>query len=372
MKYEKFILKNKYITKPKMASLLSNPNFWIQAGRVFTVAKGAGKIATAGSAAYGAVKAGQMVLGRSNKVSTVKPGRVVAPLPKKATVTMNPGCITSSYAQYDKKKKPLGKSLKEKITEVAGSTIRSKTISTGRLTSTVGVIGYSEVQRNFDAGDLTVLQAQLPAVLNTGKFFAKQCHCTTTFKNQSTGETKLEIYEFRCKKDLPTTAVQNSLPNLWQTGIIDQGGAGADFVNYGSSPMDSELVRESFTLIKKTDLFLPGGSSHIHTTFSQPHKWINMEYILNNTGATTYAGLTTYTFVVCTGMPSNDITTKTQVSCSPCAVDWISVQEYLVSGLGTTRTVYSANATALPTSFTVGESRLDEDGDIVTGANLSA
>jgi len=30
--------------------------------------------------------------------------------------------------------------------------------------------------------------------------------------------------------------------------------------------------------------------------------------------------------------------------------------------------VYTANATSLPTSFTVGESRMDEDGDIVTTA----
>jgi len=341
-----------------MAAMFANPQFWINAGKAYNFAKGAAKVATAGSAVYGGAKAIQGL-----KTKAVVKSK---PLPKETTVVQAPGTITKSYAQLDKKKKPLGKNIVDKITAVAGSTIRSKSIFTGRVTSTVGVIGYAEIQRNFDAGDLTVLQNQLPTVLNTGKLFCKQVRCETTFKNQSTGEVKMEIYEMRCRKDLPTTAVQNNIANLWQDGIIDQGGSGADFVNYGSSPFDSGLVREAFQRVKKTTVFLPGGSSHIHTTFSQPHKWLEMEYVINNTSITTYENLTTITFVVVTGMPANDSTTKTQVSCSAAAVDYISVQEYIVQGLGTTRKVYSSNSTALPTSFTVSESRMDEDGDIPT------
>lgn len=162
----------------------------------------------------------------------------------------------------------------------------------------------------------------LPSQKFTVTSYCAQIMC----KNQSNVSVMVDLFELFPRRDtqsLPDTVFLNS--------FIDQGSTGQDTV-WGASPFQANAFCTMFKINKKSTYMLTPGATEIIDFRDSKDYVIEYERIAqNNLGANPiigYKGLTRYFFAIVRGEPVNDSTTKTNVSTSLYAVDFIMNECY--------------------------------------------
>lgn len=155
-------------------------------------------------------------------------------------------------------------------------------------------------------------------IYQTGKFIIESMTSKMTFTNQDLATAYVTIYSVVPRFHIPAGFDPIS---RWDKGLEDQQlipGGNDDYRDAYAKPFASQNFCLYYKIEKVTNFELQQGQSHCHETTWYLHKEVHGQ-ITNNFGA--YRDITKYNLVVTSGTPINDLTTKTLVSTSSCAVD---------------------------------------------------
>lgn len=92
-------------------------------------------------------------------------------------------------------------------------------------------------------------------------FFLYSCHVEINITNFSNNPTKVWIYDFKHKKDLPQDG------NLWQPNTCLTAGAtevGANIIDMGQTPFTIPMFTRNYKVTKISELMMNPGESHVH------------------------------------------------------------------------------------------------------------
>lgn len=146
-----------------------------------------------------------------------------------------------------------------------------------------------------------------------------------TITNGTTAPMELDIYDITLKRDtlltqyttgLGTYTLGNFPDNYWQVGSQVQANiapAGTIPATYlGTSPLDTDLFKQFFTIKKRTVVTMPQGAIHRHAVLQKPN-FVVTDALLLNTALGNIMGLSSFTMFVQRGFPTGDLTNGTSL-----------------------------------------------------------
>lgn len=150
------------------------------------------------------------------------------------------------------------------------------------------------------------------------RFVVEEYQSEISFTNSTTAPCEVEVYDVCAKRDLAsagatydTTSYTYPLPQTpeayWTTGAQVQTNTNpAGTFNprsiVGSSPMDIQLFRENFTIVKRVNVSLPQGATHRHMCLQKPN-YVVTDAMLKNSQISAEVGLCYWTMFVLKGYP---------------------------------------------------------------------
>lgn len=227
-------------------------------------------------------------------------------------VSVKPVGTGSSYSYYKSYKKSRRGAKYTKATQAPMYTIYN---SGYRVTSTQGQQAIA-TYGVMTASDLHTLYGNTTAATD-GSFIVDSARVRTVFQNQSEATTFLNIYEIVCRRD----SVQGPV-GAFVNGMTSIGSATSNAYDIGATPFMSPRFTANFRILKKYNVELAQGRSHIHTSMYTVNKrYSDSVFQMDNTDDFQYAGWTRFLLVLGWGTPYNSAATKTNVSTTPVAVD---------------------------------------------------
>lgn len=157
-----------------------------------------------------------------------------------------------------------------------------------------------------------------PTIYQTGKFIFQSMTSKMTFTNQDLATAYVTIYSAVPRFHIPGGS--NPL-TLWDKGLEDQQlvpGANDDYRDAYAKPFASQHFCLYYKIEKVTVFELQQGQSHCHETTWHINKEVHGQLVA---GFQSLRDLTKFNLIAVSGTPINDLTTKTNVSTSSCAVD---------------------------------------------------
>ena len=206
------------------------------------------------------------------------------------------------------------------------------------------------------ANDLGAIQyringAATNANAKTGRYAVLSAFATYKITNQDQGNVEVYIYDVATKKDTTQAPIDTFIG-----GLNDQtsGSYTTTTLPVGVHPKQSSYFNQMYKVKQTTRIILGQGQSHSHIISLKPHKMFHSEILTENN--LSLAGWTMWTMISASGLPANDITTKTSatVSTGQVALDVVATKQIRYtwsSDLGY-NTLITDN---LPHSFAVGE-----------------
>lgn len=223
-----------------------------------------------------------------------------------------------------------------------------------RLTSPFGQ--QSVTYRNInDAGQLGAMFATIPQlsastlIQDTGKFFLQTTKSKLTFTNQDLATCYVKIYSLVPRFHLPTG---NDPISLWDIGLENQTLVPAfntQYLDAYATPFRSQTFCLFWKVDKVTEFELGQGQSHCHETTYHTNKEVHGQ--INNKFAY-LRDLSKVNMIVASGTPINDLTNKTNVSTSSCAIDVVEhvIKEYTYAAAQRTIRQYTNTLGAITTA----------------------
>lgn len=214
--------------------------------------------------------------------------------------------------------------------------------TTQRMTSAVGAQGIYIPNLIFTGPILTTVLELLASSVGAG-YKSSKClihsgYTESKFTNQEKGNVELVLYDIIPKRDISNAALAGNYDVLssWNVGLNDvtyANNAGSASTpgksNLGSTPFDSVLFCQYYTVIKKTKVMMSQGSSHIHRVRTV---WNGMLDHSFSEAYTYLRGKTIITLAVINGMPLNDQTTKTNIAVGVATVDVVTNSRIVYQG----------------------------------------
>jgi len=229
--------------------------------------------------------------------------------------------------------------------------------TSGRLTSAIGQQSVGIVASHFNIADYTALMTtSYGATVKSRKLLMKHVSSTVLITNQESVPCYYTIYDLIARRDGNATVTDPLV--AFTGGMADaQGAIAGSYLVPGVDPFSNPRFVEYFNIKQVTSGTLLPGNVHTHRVYYEPN-FIGSHEIDSFT--TNYIkGLTHYTIIVFHGTPENDSTTKTQVSLSACALDYVVKNKYVTKAIELN--YEAANATnSLPTAFGVGGEVINE------------
>lgn len=191
-----------------------------------------------------------------------------------------------------------------------------------RLESTQGLQAFT-TNLAYTAGELHALYQNVSSAAD-GSAWMDWCRVRTVFQNQSEATTFLTIYEIATRRDSvqgPVGAFTNGIASI-------QKSANDTAVDIGCTPFMSPRFTENYVILKKYNVELAQGRSHIHTSMYRMHKRYSDSRYQMDSSDFVLGGWTRGLFVMSWGTPYNSATDKTKVSTTPVALDIVNNRTY--------------------------------------------
>lgn len=164
------------------------------------------------------------------------------------------------------------------------------------------------------------------------KIYFDSVFCEYEFVNQTVAHTTMWIYNVVSKVTKPLYVTPNT---DWETGIDDMQGSGSTTTLYpGAKPNISKFFNINWKIVKVNKVVLGPGQVHRHTWMFKPRNICDYEYFSNNNQV---RGMTTATFVICKGQPTDDtqtFATPANVNLSPIKIIFTLKKQYRWKFLG--------------------------------------
>lgn len=262
------------------------------------------------------------------------------------------GDSKSYYTKVNRTKSKIGK------LEIVPSNVVQN--SSGRLTAGVGVQAYATIGTYFDKTDIVSLFATGPgSTYSSTRIQLRSVHAVAMVTNQETANCYATIFDIIPKRDGSTGSV--SPLAVLQAGMADNVGAIAStYTCPGATPYSNPRFTEFFKVVNRTEVVLSPGQTHSHVVHYAPNKMYSHELDSFITGG--IRGVTMWSVILYHGSPCNDITTKTQVSLSACALDYVIKEEYKFAYVHNNTGIASV-INDLPIAFTVAGNVMEDDGN---------
>lgn len=189
----------------------------------------------------------------------------------------------------------------------------------------------------------TIPQITSAALIDTGKVYIEDVKLTQTYTNVDLATSYLTIYDIVPRFNIPlTTPIAMSPENAWDKGLEDQSLVPAlndNILDPYAKPFASQLFCLFYKINKVTTVELQQGQSHCHNVTHHINKpWYGqMSDIFF-----WHRNHTKFTLSVITGTPINDLTSKSLVSTSSCAVDIVTKQIVTYTYAAVQRTIRSS------------------------------
>lgn len=261
--------------------------------------------------------------GGSNKGPLYIPpgGGIIPPKPytgssstsnRRMTMSVRPVGTGSSNSYYKYVRRP---SKGSRIVKTQQAPLYSIYNSGTRLTSPQGEQAFANVQ-TFSASQLHQLYLETSANQD-GRFWVDWARTRTVFQNQSEATTFLTIYEFVTRRDSlvgPTLA--------FSSGMSSIGNVSSNSADIGATPFMTPRFTNNFRILKKYNVELAQGRSHIHTSFYNIcRNYDDSIYQMDGGDDTVLGGWTRGIFYIAWGTPFNSLSDNTKVSTTPVAID---------------------------------------------------
>lgn len=245
------------------------------------------------------------------------PGSMVSRIRNyKLDVSVKPVGTGSSYSYYKYTRTPDRGS---RIVKTQQAPLYSVYNSGTRMTSAQGQQGYVSLTV-MTALQLHQLYLETSANQD-GQFWVGSARCKWMFQNQSEANTFLTIYEIATRRDSiagPTNAFSTGMASI-------QGGVSSTADDIGATPFMTTRFTENFRIMKKYNVELAQGRTHIHTAYYNMHKnYRDSIYQMDGPDDVVLGGWTRGLFVIAHGSPYNSAAVKTNVSTTPVAIDIVS------------------------------------------------
>jgi len=201
-----------------------------------------------------------------------------------------------------------------------------------RVGQTIGAYGFQASSLvphisvdllKIQAGNLG-LNTGTVATSGSGRYVMDSYQSELMLTNATNSACEVEIYDIACKRDLLVEneefiggAISDYYPwngligpiDAWRLGLAIANGANpasaSDYHNYfGASPFDSQIFKNYFKVLKRTNVQMPCGASHSHWNFAKPNRVVEQS-LYNDSKTFAKAGLTFFTMWVVKGYPIN-------------------------------------------------------------------
>lgn len=157
-----------------------------------------------------------------------------------------------------------------------------------------------------------------PTIYQTGKFIIQSMTSKRTFTNQDLATAYVTIYSVIPRFHVPAGSNPEA---LWDKGLEDQQlvpGVNDNYRDAYAKPFASQNFCLYYKVEKVTTFELQQGQSHCHETTWHINKEVHGQLAQ---AFSSLRDITKFELTVISGTPINDLTTKTSVSTSSCAVD---------------------------------------------------
>lgn len=235
-----------------------------------------------------------------------------------------------------------------------------------RLSSAFGRQGVT-VRTLNDSASLGVLFTTIPSlasptIYNTGKFIFKTLESKLTFTNQDLATAYVSIYSLVPRFNTPAN---NAPITTWDRGLENQQlvpGTNTQYLDAYNKPFSSQDFCLFNKVEKVTTFELGQGQSHCHETTYHINKEVHGQLVQT---FSYLRDITKHNLIVVSGTPINDLTTKTLVSTSSCAVDIVEHRKKVYTYAASQRavrtwfnelgTITSAEIASIGAGIIVGE-----------------
>lgn len=175
----------------------------------------------------------------------------------------------------------------------------------------------------LDFSEINLLWGTIPNIptstlWQTGKFILQNMSSKLTFTNQDLATCYVSIYSIIPRFHIPSG---NNPIALWDKGLEDQTlvpATNTQYLDAYSKPFASQQFCLFYKVDKVTTFELQQGQSHCHESYYNLHKEVHGQ--ISNTFSV-QRDISKMNMMVISGTPINDLTTKSLVSTSSCAVD---------------------------------------------------
>lgn len=201
----------------------------------------------------------------------------------------------------------------------------------------------------------------------TRRFMVKHVRAKYTLKNATNIPIEVVLYDIQPKRDIQTVSGQDPI-SMWNSGISNQsvnitGGAvdaNAMVSRFpGSTPFQSQMFCQYWTVKKKTSFILHAGSEHCHYVNLRPKYPFNYE-LTRQTGF--IRNLTTGVLAVIQGGVAQDATNTNLAGTSIAELAYTCEVQYSFTAMERSRTLYTQYNGLAGTASRV----VLEDTDVVT------
>lgn len=216
-------------------------------------------------------------------------------------------------------------------------------ISSTRVETSVGQ--QNVYVYNFNTSALLSAISGLITTNSTNQYIMKNSQVTYTMTNNSNCNMFVEVWDGYYRRN-----INNSANNLFQNGLIDEGGSSTTIYQWGLDPLKSLSFRINCKVKSVRRIELMEGRSHQHRVYTTYGSRWSQEYYNNNT--TTYLdGWSRFTMFIVRGAPVNEKGAVTNVSTGKVAMDLVSQYKTTYTYITPTTQVISV-ANVLPTLTT--------------------
>jgi len=154
------------------------------------------------------------------------------------------------------------------------------------------------------------------------KLLLLDVHSESMITNACNSHIHATVYDVVARLDGFTTV--NAGPvTAFTLGFADgDTGAAADYLVPGATPYNNPRFTAAYKIIKRTELVLKAGQTHVHTVRYNVNRVVSKERITLN-GVGPIAGLSVYSVVVFHGTPYHDAATELVVGTAPVKIDTV-------------------------------------------------
>lgn len=173
---------------------------------------------------------------------------------------------------------------------------------------------------NITLGDLKNLRLYISATTAVpSRYVLESVQSEYVMTNCGTNTIQAIIYDITAKRDIlaawnynmpPGGSITNTVLPIpeayWANGLLQQSANSINIDNLATTPFDSQLFKQFFTVTKRTILTMTQGATHRHVVLQKPNYVVNDAMVAQYAEVEGIAGLSSYVMVVVQGFPSNN------------------------------------------------------------------